>query len=54
MKRYVVITGDIVDFTSLEKAEELIGDTDDHIQRWVKRPKDVYYCTITQRLTHGT
>lgn len=42
MKKYAVITGDIIDFTRLdnERREELIGDTDDHIKRWVKRPED--------------
>ncbi|MFD0749244.1 hypothetical protein ACFQZS_03760 [Mucilaginibacter calamicampi] len=42
MKKYAVITGDITDFTSLdnERREELIGDTHDHIKRWVKRSGD--------------
>lgn len=42
MKKYAVITGDIVEFTRLdnERREELIGDTDDHIKRWVARPED--------------
>ncbi len=42
MKKYAVITGDIIDFTSLdnERREELIGDTDDNIKDWVKRPED--------------
>jgi len=42
MKRYAVITGDIIDFTRLdnERREELIGDTDDVIKGWVKRPED--------------
>jgi hypothetical protein len=42
MKKYAVITGDITDFTHLanERREELIGDTDEVIKRWVKRPED--------------
>ena len=42
MKKYAVITGDIIDFTRLdnERREELIGDTDDVIKGWVKRPED--------------
>jgi hypothetical protein len=42
MKNYAVITGDITDFTTLdnERREELIGDTDEHIRRWVARPED--------------
>ncbi|MGF7082834.1 hypothetical protein [Mucilaginibacter sp. UYCu711] len=42
MKRYAVLTGDIVDFTSLNnrRREELIGDTDDVLKNWVPRPED--------------
>jgi len=42
MKKYAVITGDITDFTSLdnERREELIGDTDDILKKWVQRPED--------------
>lgn len=42
MKKYAVITGDIVAFTKLDndRREELIGDTDEHIKRWVKGPED--------------
>ena len=42
MKTYAVITGDITDFTRLEneRREELIGDTDELIKKWVKRPQD--------------
>ena len=42
MKKYGVITGDIINFTSLdnERREELIGDTDDNIKDWVKQPED--------------
>lgn len=42
MKKYAVITGDIIDFTSVgnKRREELIGDTDDNIKRWVKQPED--------------
>lgn len=42
MKKHAVITGDIVDFTSLgnKRREELIGDTYDRIKSWVKHPED--------------
>ncbi len=42
MKKFAVLTGDITDFTSLnnERREELIGDTDDYLKKWVKRPED--------------
>jgi len=42
MKTYAVITGDITNFTRLdnERREELIGDTDELIKKWVKRPED--------------